>query len=230
MNELSSHFDPGLAKPRKALFKGLRRRSVASEQALQAMMEVPREAFVDDDLRHLSYEDNALPTAFGQTISQPTIVAMMTTALDLQPDNVVLEIGTGSGYQAAVISRLAATCITIELHAGLAERARAVLEQLGIGNVTVLTGDGSVGVPEFEPYDRILVTAAAPAAPDVLLSQLRHAPGSRLVAPIGDQEYQSLTTIDWTETGWNVSREGSVRFVPLRGEAGWSNTDWRMAE
>lgn len=230
MPDLSNHFDPELAPSREALFKSLRRRSIASERALQAMREVPREAFVDDDLRHLAYEDNALPTSFGQTISQPTIVAMMTTALDLQPDNAVLEIGTGSGYQAAVISRLANRCVTIELHEGLAERARAVLEHLGIDNVTVLTGDGSVGVPECAPYDRILVTAAAPSAPDVLLSQLRQAPGSRLVAPIGDQEYQALTTIDWTESGWKVQREGSVRFVPLRGEAGWSNTDWRMAE
>lgn len=227
---LSSHNDPGLGRARKQLFQSLRGRRVASDEVLQAMMEVPREAFVEDNLRHLAYDDNALPTSFGQTISQPTIVAMMTTALSLQPDSAVLEIGAGSGYQAAVISRMAARLVTIELHAGLADRARNALQNLGIDNVTVLAGDGSVGVPEFAPYDRILVTAATPATPDILLSQLKRSPGSRLVAPIGDQELQSLTIIEWAETGWNVQNEGSVRFVPLRGKAGWSNTDWNMAE
>ena len=230
MVDLSRFHDPDLAESRDKLFQSLRQRPLASEQTLQAMMEVPREAFVEERLRPLAYEDNALPTSSGQTISQPTVVAMMTTALNLEPDNKVLEIGAGSGYQAAVISRLAAECITIEFHAHLADRARNALQELGIDNVTVLTGDGSVGVPEQAPYDRILVTAAAPAAPDFLLSQLRKVPGSRLVAPIGDQEFQTVTVLEWTETGWKTQRVGSVRFVPLRGEAGWSNTDWRMTE
>jgi protein-L-isoaspartate(D-aspartate) O-methyltransferase len=216
-----------LHKERLRLLESIRARGIATEPVLDAMASVPREAFVEKQFRHLAYDDNALPIGLGQTISQPTVVAMMTTALDIKPGNTVLEIGTGSGYQAAVISRLAKKCVTIELHPELAARARETVSKLGIDNVEIITGDGSKGYPEGAPYDRILVTAAAPTVPDELLDQLRKSPGSRLVSPVGDQHNQSLTIVEWTEDGWSERRSGSMRFVPLRGEAGWSTTDWK---
>jgi len=216
-----------LKQDRLRLLESIRARGIATEPVLDAMAAVPREEFVDQQFRHLAYDDNALPIGLGQTISQPTVVAIMTTALDIKPGNTILEIGTGSGYQAAVISRMAETCITIELHPELAARARETMSKLGIDNVEIITGDGSRGFPERAPFDRILVTAAAPTVPDELLDQLRELPGSRLVAPVGDQHNQSLTIVEWTKHGWNERRSGSMRFVPLRGEAGWSTTEWK---
>jgi protein-L-isoaspartate(D-aspartate) O-methyltransferase len=209
------------------LIESLRDRGIATERVLNAIASVPREAFVEEQFRHLAYDDNALPIGQGQTISQPTIVAMMTTALQLEPDSVVLEIGTGSGYQAAVIAQLARQCISIEIHAELASKAAETLASLGITNVDVIVGDGSAGHPDKAPYDRILVTAAAPGIPDSLRSQLRRTPGSRIVAPVGDQRSQVLMTTTWTEDGWVTEQSGTVRFVPLRGQAGWTASEWK---
>ena len=182
---------------------------------------VPREVFIPLELRHRAYEDEALPIEAGQTISQPTVVAHMTEALALGPEHRVLEIGTGSGYQAAVLAELAKEVVTVERHKELAERARETLEYLGYSNVHVLVGDGTLGWAERAPYDRILVTAAAPVVPGQLTEQL--APGGRLVLPLGGRENQQLVLISKDAQG-RVSESpiGLVRFVPLIGEAGWS--------
>ena len=229
MKRKSESPDRQLETARNQLLSSLATRGIAGDAVLSALADTPREAFVAQNLRSHAYDDNALPTRFGQTISQPTVVAMMTSALDLTGREHVLEIGTGSGYQAAVISRLATSCVSVELHADLAEQAQHVLDEIGVRNVRIVTGDGSAGVPEFAPYDRILVTAAAPAISSSLLDQLRPAPGSKLVAPVGDQQSQSLIVVEWTPNGWVQHNAGSVRFVPLRGVAGWSNTDWKTA-
>ena len=216
----------GYAHKRLQLIAALRERLVAPEDVLNAMLAVPREKFVPAELRQLAYDDNALPIPEGQTISQPTIVAMMTAALDVEPANTVLEIGTGSGYQAAVLAQMVTRVVTVEFHPELAATASSTLSSLGIDNVEVHAGDGSLGWPDSAPYDRILVTAATPSLPSALLAQLRQQPGSRLVAPIGDQQSQELVIIEWSDEGWLERRTGQVRFVPLRGEAGWSDTDW----
>jgi protein-L-isoaspartate(D-aspartate) O-methyltransferase len=210
---------------RRRLIAKLGKRDWVDQRVLAAMESVPREEFIDPQYRHLAYDDNALPIAQGQTISQPTVVAMMTSALNISPDDVVLEIGTGSGYQAAIIAQLARHCVSIERHPQLAMRAIETLRRIGIENVDVHVGDGSVGLPELGPYDRILVTAAAPAPPNELLSQLRKRDGSRLVIPVGDLSGQELEAIEWSGGEWVTHRLGSVRFVPLRGTAGWPDTD-----
>lgn len=226
MHDSRSSGSSRLQPERHRLIESLRDRGIATEQVLSAMASIPREAFVEQEFRHLAYDDNALPIGLGQTISQPTIVAMMTTALQLEPDNVVLEIGAGSGYQAAIIAQLARRCISIEIHPELAKRAVDALASLGITNVDIIVGDGSAGYPALAPYDRILVTAAAPEISDSLRRQLKRKPGSRIVAPVGDQRSQVLMTTTWTDNGWVSEQSGSVRFVPLRGEAGWSDIEW----
>ena len=196
-------------------------RGIHDKAVLRAMREVPREAFLPPALAGLAYEDGPLPIESGQTISQPYIVAFMIEALELQGTEQVLEIGTGSGYAAAVLSRCAAGVFTVERIAGLAESARSRLQELGFSNVTVQLGDGTLGWPEHAPYDAIVVTAGAPDLPAPLLSQL--AVGGRLVIPVGPtQHLQTLV---------RVRREGEhefrreelcpVRFVPLIGEQGW---------
>jgi protein-L-isoaspartate(D-aspartate) O-methyltransferase len=218
--------DPQIAAARQRLFRQLRERGIAGERVLQAMMAVPREMFVSSHLQQAAYDDSALPTAHGQSISQPAVVAIMTEALQVEPDNLVLEIGTGSGYQAAILSRLARHVVTIERFADLAERARDRLKKLGFTNVTVITGDGSSGVTGFGQFDRILVTAASPSVPENLLRLLKPEPESRVVIPVGDQSSQDLQVINWTPSGWKTANFGPVRFVPLRGESGWSDDDW----
>ena len=203
------------------LVKQLRREGAASEIVLGALSRVPREVFVPLELRHRAYEDEALPIEAGQTISQPTVVAHMTEALGLTPEKRVLEIGTGSGYQAAVLAELAAEVVTVERHAALAEQARRTLEYLGYDNVRVLVGDGTLGWPESAPYDAIIVTAAAPVVPARLAEQL--APGGRLVLPVGGRSDQQLMLVRKDERGQlSESALGYVRFVPLIGQDGWS--------
>ena len=211
---------------RLRLIRSLQKRGFTDTRVLEAMMAVPREEFVDPQFRKHAYDDNALPIGSGQTISQPTIVAMMTSALAVEPSSKVLEIGTGSGYQAAVLAQLADSVISIERYPELAERARRVIEKLGIDNVEIHVGDGSKGWPPAAPYDRILVTAAAPSIPQQLLAQLKPEDGSRLVAPIGDREVQELVIVERSGGKWVERHAGTVRFVPLRGEAGWPDTDW----
>ena len=192
----------------------LRRRGIGDQAVLRAMDEIPRELFVPAEHHDIAYADRALPLACGQTISQPYVVAYMTEQLQVKPNHRVLEVGTGSGYQAAVLSRLAREVVTLERYRTLANSARARLKTLGYDNVEVLLGDGLGGEPLRAPYDRIIVTAAAEAIPPALTAQL--ADGGIMVLPLGPhggaQELLKLT-----KTGQGLSRENliPVRFVPL---------------
>lgn len=194
-------------------------RGIRDERVLQAMREVPRERFVDLLYLSRAYDDSALPIGWGQTISQPYMVAVMTEALELKGDEAVLEIGTGSGYQAAVLARLARRVFTIERIEPLAARARGLFEETGIRNVVVRSSDGTQGWPEEAPFDGIIVTAAAPAVPLPLVQQL--AEGGRIVVPVGDLAFQELV-IGRMEGGRLATRvsTGCV-FVPLIGRFGW---------
>lgn len=193
----------------------LRRRGIGDQAVLRAMDEVPRERFVEAGFADSAYADQALPIACGQTISQPYVVAYMTERLALRPHHRVLEIGTGSGYQAAVLSRLAREVVSIERYRTLADQARERLRSLGLGNVEVVVGDGFAGAPERAPFDRIIVTAAAEEAPQALLDQLADDGGVMLI-PLGPQDgVQHIVKLTKSPTG--VSRENliAVRFVPL---------------
>lgn len=197
-------------------------RGVQDKRVLEAMSTVPREKFVHRYLRKLAYADSPLPIGSGQTISQPYIVALMTTALDLEPGDKVLEIGTGSGYAAAVLSLLCSRVITIECIHDLARRAKKTLSRLGYDNVDVIEGDGTLGWPEQAPYDAIVATAGGPHIPSTLKVQL--AENGRLVMPVGDLEhYQSLMRLERVgDTEYRTDNLGEVRFVPLVGAEGWS--------
>jgi protein-L-isoaspartate(D-aspartate) O-methyltransferase len=198
----------------------LRRRGIADERVLEAMGEVPREAFVPEGLRGRAYADSALPIGEGQTISQPWIVAAVCQALGLEGRERVLEVGSGSGYSAAVLSGLAAEVIGIERHESLAADARRALDGLGVENVELLVGDGTRGVPERAPFDSIAVHATAPAPPQTLLAQLTD--GGRLVVPIVAEGADLLTL--FRRAGSELRREeiAPCRFVPLIGEEGFS--------
>src|ERR1700761_178217 len=164
----------------------LRRRGISDQGVLRAMDEVPREYCVTQELIESAYADQALPIACGQTISQPFVVAYMTEQLEIEPSHRVLEIGTGSGYQASVLSRLAAEVVSVERYRTLAEAARTRIETLGYTNVTIVVGDGMEGAPDFAPFDRILVTAAAEEIPEALIAQL--AEGGKMVLPLGPRD------------------------------------------
>jgi protein-L-isoaspartate(D-aspartate) O-methyltransferase len=176
----------------------------------------------------MAYEDMPLPIGHEQTISQPLMVAMMTEALQLRGQERVLEIGTGSGYQAAVLSKLAVVVFSIERLPELAAQARATLAALGITNVHILVGDGSLGLPEHGPYDGIVVTAASPKVPPPLVDQLK--PGGRLVIPVGDRHEQMLVRLTMTDTGPQVEQLGGCRFVPLIGQQGWLSSEIPQVE
>jgi len=197
----------------------LRRRGIGDERVLAAMGEVPRERFVAERYRSRAYADSALPIGEGQTISQPWIVAAICQALELRGDERVLEVGTGSGYSAAVLARLAAETIGIERHESLAAGARRALEALGVANVEVLVGDGSRGLPQRAPFEAIAVHATAPAPPLKLLGQLTD--GGRLVVPIAADRADLLTV--FRRRGDELLSEsiGPCRFVPLIGEEGF---------
>jgi len=197
-------------------------RGVRDPRVLEAMRTVPREAFVPERLAELAYEDTPLPIEEEQTISQPYVVAAMAEALELGPDDRVLEVGAGSGYAAAVLSRIAREVWAIERHRTLADLAQKRMEKLGSTNVHIRHGDGSLGWPEHAPYDAIAVAAGGPEVPPALIEQL--APGGRLVIPIGpDPRLQELVRVRKRQDG-GVEREnlGAVRFVPLVGEQGWT--------
>lgn len=201
----------------------LRKRDIRSPRVLEAMESVPRHLFVSQEHLADAYADTPLPIGVGQTISQPYMVAAMAAALLLEGSEKVLEVGAGSGYQAAVLSLLAREVITIESQPSLAEVARARLAHLGYNNVRVETGDGSQGWPADSPYDAIVVTAAAPYVPPPLLEQL--ADGGRLVIPVGSAKQQELLRI--TKREGHSSRESlfACRFVPLLGRFGWPSSD-----
>lgn len=193
---------------------GLRKKGITDPRVLKAMESIPRDAFLDGTFQPRAYEDRPLPINCGQTISQPSVVAQMTQALNVTPRCKVLEIGTGSGYQAAILSQLARRVYTVERHRPLARRATRVLQSLDLGNVTVITGDGSFGLPSQSPFDRILLTAAAEDPPANLLEQLRV--GGIMVLPVGQSDMvQTLIKIEKTDTGLEYSELAEVRFVPL---------------
>jgi protein-L-isoaspartate(D-aspartate) O-methyltransferase len=212
----SEEFAPQLSKMIEAQ---LRRRGITDAAVLAAMESVPRHEFVPEEFRARAYEDVPLPIGDGQTISQPYIVAAMTTALRLQPGDRALEIGTGCGYQAAILSRLAKEAFSVERRPELALSASARLERLGYANVHVHCGDGTLGLPEFAPFNAILVAAAAPTIPQPLLEQL--AEGGRMIVPVGDAEHQELQLVEKRAKSFrNTTLEG-CRFVPLVGYYGW---------
>ena len=194
---------------------GLRRRGISDQAVLRAMDEVPREYFVAPEFTDSAYADQALPIACGQTISQPYVVGYMTERLEVAPAHRVLEIGTGSGYQAAVLSRIAREVVSIERYRTLADAARERLKTLGYSNVTILAGDGFTGAPERAPFDRIIVTAAAEEIPNALVEQL--AEGGKLVLPLGPRHgAQYIVKLTKAADG-TLAREDliAVRFVPL---------------
>ncbi len=198
----------------------LRGRGIADERVLAAMGELPREAFIADTRREDAYVDGALPIAAGQTISQPYVVARMTELLRLQPGDRIFEIGTGSGYQAAVLAKLGADVVSYERQPELAGSARENLERLGLGDkVDVRLGDGSAGDPDGGQYDGIIVTAAAPRVPERLLEQLKD--NGRMVSPVGPRDHQELLLIQRRGSEWTQRSDGPVVFVPLVGQGGY---------
>ena len=196
----------------------LRGRDIADERVLEAMASVPRELFVPEQERDRAYADAALPIGHGQTISQPYMVARIAEALEVRPGELVLDVGTGSGYQAAVLAELGANVVTIERIPELAERARRSLAAAGY-DVEVRVGDGTLGVPDRVPFDAIAVAAAAPGFPQTLYDQLR--PRGRLVVPVGGQRAQRLEVIVRSPEGPAVIHSVPCRFVPLVGEEGF---------
>jgi protein-L-isoaspartate(D-aspartate) O-methyltransferase len=198
----------------------LERRGIRDRKVLDAMAAIPREAFVPGVPTSLAYDDRALPIDAGQTISQPYIVARMTELLGVETGDRILEVGTGSGYQAAVLAWLGARVTSIERHQALSDEARERLAGLGLEGVDLRVGDGSLGEPEGAPWDGIVVTAAGPSIPDALREQL--AVGARLVIPVGPRERQELLVVERrSPTDWAEWSDGPVVFVPLVGEAGW---------
>ena len=200
----------------------LGRRGIADDRVLAAIAAVPRELFVPEDLRLRAYDDRALPIGHGQTISQPFMVATICAALELDADARVLDVGTGSGYQAAVLAEIAADVVTIERVPELAERARETLARAGYERVEVRVGDGTLGVPERAPFDGIAVAAAAPAVPDTLYEQL--SVGGRVVLPVGSLRDQWLEVVERRADGPKVARSVPCRFVPLVGVAGFGES------
>ena len=212
--------DEDAERRRRMVDRQLRAREVRDERVLAAMARAPRELFVPEELRDRAYDDSALPLPEGQTISQPYMVARICEALDLRGRERVLDVGTGSGYQAAVLAELAAEVFTIERIPELVALARANLEAAGYGNVEVHVGDGTLGLPEHAPFDAIAVAAAVPDLPQTLYDQLR--PRGRIVVPVGSRRAQELQVIVRSPEGPAVLRSVPCRFVPLVGEEGFA--------
>jgi protein-L-isoaspartate(D-aspartate) O-methyltransferase len=215
-------FNDYQGKRQQMVDEQLRSRGIKDPRVLSAFMKVPRHLFLDEAFWPQGYDDHPLPISEKQTISQPYIVAVMTQALELKGTERVLEIGTGSGYQAAILAELAEQVYSVERIHALAKRARKVLDTLKYNNIMIRIGDGTEGWKEFSPYHAIIVTASGPKAPDPLLAQL--AIGGRLVIPVGDESYQDL--IVYTKEGEDRYKEdnhGGVRFVKLIGEHGWKD-------
>ncbi|HEU4830540.1 MAG TPA: protein-L-isoaspartate(D-aspartate) O-methyltransferase [Gemmatimonadales bacterium] len=209
----------GFGGYRARLVETLRQKGVRDLAVLHAVAQVPRHHFVPPSVRHNAYEDSALPIGSGQTISQPFIQAKYLETVGLTGKERVLEIGTGSGYQTALISLLAETVFTIERVRVLSESARKVLESAGFRNIQYIVGDGTLGWRPGGPYDAILVSAASPEIPQPLVDQL--APGGRMVVPVGDRDVQTLVVVRRGPGGIETSTIGDARFVPLIGQHGW---------
>jgi protein-L-isoaspartate(D-aspartate) O-methyltransferase len=219
LGSMDASADPSGKARATMVAEQLRRRGIADRRVLDAMARVPRELFVPNAPK-AAYDDRALPIEAGQTISQPYIVARMTELLAVEPGDRVLEIGTGSGYQAAILATLGAGVVSIERHARLARAAVERLRAAGIHGVEVRVGDGSAGDPAGAPWDGIIVTAAAPRIPEALREQL--AVGARLVIPVGPRYEQELVLVERrSPTDWREWSDGAVVFVPLVGEAGF---------
>jgi len=219
----AAHKSPGLdefAAQRQAMVdQQLRRRGIRDPRVLAAMLQVPRHRFVAPEFQSRAYEDHPLPIGQGQTVSQPYIVALSLAALNLQGREKVLEVGTGSGYQTALLAHLGSEVYSIERHPSLAHRATTILEELGLKNVKVAVGDGSYGLQEYSPYGAILVSAAAPSLPQSLLQQLSD--GGRMVIPVGAAEAQQLQLISKDSGKTEMEILEGCRFVPLIGREGY---------
>ena len=194
-------------------------RGVREASVLAAFRAVPRHFFVDPSYWPQAYDDHPVSIGEGQTISQPYMVAVMTEELQVEPDHKVLEVGTGSGYQTAILAELARRVFTIERHRSLSDQAAIVLDELGYGNIRYRVGDGTLGWPEAAPFDRIIVTAGGPSVPAGLVGQL--AIGGRLVLPVGSSRHQNLTTVTRTEEGTREHIGCGCVFVKLIGQEGW---------
>ena len=211
--------DPYTAERERMVQDQMEARMITNKRVLEAMRSIPRHMFVPPELRSAAYRDHPLPIGEGQTISQPYIVALMTQLLDPQENDRILEIGAGSGYQAAILGKLAKRVITMERIPSVAERARANLAGLNITSVELIVGDGTQGYPPEAPYNGILITASTPAVPQPLIDQL--ADGGRLVAPVGGRDVQELQLQTRRGKNIDVTYHGGVVFVPLIGEYGW---------
>jgi len=211
--------DPFQAERQAMVENQLRGRGIHDEWLLGAMAEVPRHEFIPEAYRKAAYQDRPVPIGEEQTISQPYIVAAMISALQVTTEHKVLEVGTGMGYQAAVLSRLAGHVFTVERHATLADQAQQVFQKLSYSNITVVVGDGSRGLSDYAPYDRIVVAAAAPTIPEPMLLQLNE--GGRMIIPVGSPEIQVLQLVRKSQGEIFTSDLEGCRFVPLLGEGGF---------
>ncbi len=219
---MEAGFEARLARERERMVdEQLKRRGITDARVLDAMRRIPRHRFVEEGLAHNAYEDHPLPIGEGQTISQPYIVALMTSLLGLTGQEKVLEVGTGSGYQTAVLGALARRVCSIERLPRLAERARATLEALGVANVWIRVGNGALGWPDEAPFDRILVAAGGPSVPPPLVEQLVE--GGRLVLPVGSAEDQVLTVVERAGGETRTRQCGECKFVKLVGKYAWES-------
>lgn len=201
----------------------LEARGITDRRVLDAMRTVPRHEFVPASIRDIAYTDQALAIGHGQTISQPYIVALMCQLLEVESHHRVFEVGAGSGYQAALLGQIAAEVYSVDLVPELVDAAARLVERLGYENVHIIAGDGTLGLPEKAPFDRIIVAAAAPDIPPPLIDQL--APGGRLIAPVGDRFLQRLVVLTRTAEGVQSRNSIGCVFVPLLGRHGWSSAD-----
>lgn len=214
---MADYLNPKIAAER--LIRKLRENGITDEKVLDAFRKVRRHEFVDGAMYAQAYDDNALPIGFGQTISQPSIVALMTQILELKRDEKILEIGTGSGFQTAILSQFSRRVYTIERHRELGDAARKRLRAMGYANIVFKIGDGTGGWPQHAPFDKIIVTAGAPVVPQILSDQI--AVGGKMLIPTGDRQHQELLIYNKDSSGITCKSIANVVFVPLIGEHGW---------